>query len=127
MTRSEWERHSASVMAAVKATLRQYWTPKDDEIVDAVEVDDWRAALEDWPVDDIRRHLRMWVAENPNKRPNHGHIAQSLKMERGRQWAENQPKPQEEPRERATASAVDDILAEVGFRPKRMGGANDAF
>jgi hypothetical protein len=105
-------------MAAVKATLRQYWTPKDDEIVDAVELDDWRAALEDWPVDDIRRHLRMWVSQNPNKRPNHGHIAHSLKMERVLKWAESQPKAKEPERERASAEAVAGILAQVGFRPK---------
>jgi hypothetical protein len=107
-------------MAAVKATLRQYWTPKDDEIVDAVELDDWRAALEDWPVDDIRRHLRQWVADNPNKRPNHGHIAQSLKLERGRAWADRQvPKPEPE-RPRVTPEAAAEIMARAGFAPKAM-------
>lgn len=121
MTRSEWERHSASVMAAVKATLRQYWTPKDDEIVDAVELDDWRAALEDWPIDDIRRHLRVWVSDNPNKRPNHGHIAQSLKLERGRKWAENKAPEPEPTRTRVTPDAAAEILARAGFAIKKMG------
>lgn len=107
-------------MAAVKATLRQYWTPKDDEIVDAVELDDWRAALEDWPVDDIRRHLRMWVSENPNKRPNHGHIAQSLKLERGRKWAESKAPEPEPVRSRVTPEAAAEIAKLHNVKWKAM-------
>lgn len=121
MTRSEWEHHSALVMAAVKATLRQYFTPKDDQVVDAVELDDWRAALEDWPIDDVRRHLRQWVAANPNKRPNYGHIAQSLELKRGREWAASQPPAPEPVRPRVTPEAAAEIMAQAGFRPKTFG------
>lgn len=60
--------------------------PADDQVVAAVELDQWLESLEDWPVDEVRAELRRWKRENPSRRPNDGHILKALKDRRGQQW-----------------------------------------
>ncbi|PZX09944.1 hypothetical protein LX81_04348 [Palleronia aestuarii] len=86
LTLHDYARHVARLNAAIKATLRQYWTPAPDEVVDHIEMEDWTEALEDWPVDQIRDVLRFWVMENPRRRPNYGNILEILKRRRGDAW-----------------------------------------
>ena len=124
MTPSDYERHSAQIVASVKACLRNYWQAPSDAALAALEMTDWLSALEDWPVADVQDALRRWVLDHPNKRPNFGHISAALKAQRGKEWATSlPPSPPTEPTPRISKERAAEILSEAGFRPKRMVGA----
>ena len=66
----------------------------------------WADLLEEWPVDSADKALTQWVLDNPNKRPNPGHIVQILKAA----WAKhNAPVIQqwEEEQARARLAAIE--------------------
>lgn len=85
---------------------------------------DWMDTLQDYPLDEIRAACRAAVLERPNAMPNEGHIVAQIKKARAAFLAINRPKPKPEPeRQRPTADQASAILAEYGFRPKRMGEA----
>lgn len=84
MTLSDYERHSAAIGRIVKAALRSYWQSAKDGEIDALEIANWIEALEDWPAELVHRALMAWIAEHPNRRPNHGHIGAVLVDARNR-------------------------------------------
>lgn len=47
----------------------------------------WATELQDWTVPMIREACARWVRENPDRRPNYGHILQLLKAAWGEQNA----------------------------------------
>ena len=69
--------------AVIKVCLRQYWVPPADEVIEAIEMEDWTDALEAWPVNEVRRVLQDWVRTHPRRRPNHGDIFAILMKRRG--------------------------------------------
>lgn len=94
-------------------------SPAHDRIIT-----DWMDALQDYPLDEIRAACREAVKARPNSMPNEGHIVAEIMKARARfllvHKAEQKPEP---PRARPTAERAAEIMAEVGFRPKRMGDA----
>lgn len=60
---------------------------------------DWADSLEDWHHKQVLWALRKWRNENPNKKPNPGHILKLLKDARGKAEAERMAlsKPATEP------------------------------
>lgn len=120
MTPAEYSSHVDLVGKVVKAELRSYWTAKPDPEVDALEVTGWVEELEDWSIDEIRAGFAAWVNDNPNKRPNRGHISQLLKQARGKAWAASNPRQPEAPRgEPCSREAAAEIMARAGFAPRR--------
>lgn len=82
---------------------------------------DWCDALEDWTQEQIVWALRKWRNENPNKKPNAGHILGLMKEARGRKIAAQLPKPKEKAdRERISADRASEIMQEIGFNAKRF-------
>lgn len=82
---------------------------------------DWCDALEDWTQEQIVWALRRWRNENPNKKPNAGHILAVMKEARGRKVAAQLPKQQPKPdRERISADRASEIMQEIGFNAKRF-------
>ncbi len=82
---------------------------------------DWCDALEDWTQEQIVWALRKWRNENPNKKPNAGHILAVMKEARGRKVAAQLPKQQPKPdRERISADRASEIMQEIGFNAKRF-------
>lgn len=68
--------------------LDGYWKDRPDAEMKARILADWADTLEDWPQGDVLGALRKWRNENPNKKPNPGHILGLLKEARGRAEAE---------------------------------------
>jgi len=83
----------------------------------------WCDELQDWKIEQVRWALRKWNREQPRKRPTPGDIVGILKAERGRRYAEQvKANRQDEPQqvERVSAERASEILAQAGFRPKKM-------
>jgi hypothetical protein len=85
---------------------------------------DWMDALQDYPLDEIRAACRAAVLDRPNSMPNEGHIISKI-MEARAAFVRSvkRQEPQEPPREKLSADRAAEIMAEVGFKPKRIPGA----
>lgn len=78
----------------------------------------WTDPLEEWPVDSVDKALTRWVLDNPNKRPNPGHIVQILKAAWAKhnapviqQWKEEQARSRSQPMSRERHA---ELVAELG-------------
>lgn len=84
---------------------------------------DWMDALQDYPLDEIRAACREAVLARPNSMPNEGHIIGKIMEARAAfVRASRRPEPEEPPREKMTAERAAEIMAQVGFKPKRLDG-----
>lgn len=119
----------------VRALLSEYYSPDMPADVLAAKLADWADELQDWTVQQVLWARRKWVRENPDRRPNVGHILQIMKAERGRQKANERRAAErantpEAPRERITPDRAAEILREhgfgqlVAFEPKAMPDCN---
>ena len=87
-------------------------------------ITDWMDALQDYPLDEVRAACKAAVLENPAKMPNEGHILSHIKAARKRFLRLKPPAPQPEPeRKPVDRQTANEILAQAGFAPKRMGEA----
>lgn len=87
---------------------------------------DWMDALQDYPMDEVRAACRQAVLDSPNKTPNEGHVRQIIQKRRAEFVAMNrQPQPPEPPRERVSKERAAAIMAEAGFKPRRMTPVED--
>lgn len=101
--------------------MHGYWQSTPPDQVKAGIMADWCDALEDWTQEQIVWALRKWRNENPNKKPNAGHILAVMKEARGRKIAAQLPKPKEKAdRERISADRASEIMQEIGFSAKRF-------
>lgn len=86
-------------------------------------ITDWMNALQDFPLQEIREACAGVVLDNPGKMPNEGHIRAAIIKARGAFVARSRsgdPINRDEGRAKVSASAVERILAEAGFSPKRF-------
>lgn len=58
---------------------------------------DWIEVLADYPLEEILAACRFYVAENPKKMPNEGHIKEIVLRERYKALQRNKPMPESEP------------------------------
>jgi hypothetical protein len=63
--------------------LSGYWQTYPPEAIKTAILADWADTLEDWEHRQIVWALRKWRNENPNKKPNPGHILSILLRGRG--------------------------------------------
>lgn len=63
--------------------LQGYWQTQLSPAMKSAVLADWADELEDWTREQVRWGLRRWRRNNPNKKPNPGHIAALLKQK----WA----------------------------------------
>tara|TARA_R110000796_G_C14548838_1_gene433623 strand:+ start:1997 stop:2308 length:312 start_codon:yes stop_codon:yes gene_type:complete len=102
--------------------MHSYWQSTPPEQVKAGILADWCDALEDWKQEQVVWALRKWRNENPNKRPNPGHVLMLMKEARGKKIAAQLPKQPSEPeRERISGDRAAEIMAEAGFNVKKFG------
>lgn len=76
--------HRAAIAFDVEVILDGYWKDRPSEAIKTGILADWSDALEDWQHEQVVYGLRKWRNENPNKKPNPGHILSILKAERGK-------------------------------------------
>jgi hypothetical protein len=80
-------------------------------------------ALQDYPLDEIRAACREAVLARPSAMPNEGHILAKIMEARARFLKLARPVPLPEPvREKVSATAAAEIMAQAGFKPKSFGG-----
>lgn len=87
MTPQQCAEHRGRIGIEVRIILNGYWQPDDSPEMQRAVLAHWLDALEDWPLDAVRSALIGWQMENPNRRPNPGHIVQILKRKRGEEFA----------------------------------------
>ena len=89
-------------------------------------VSDWMDALHDYPLGEVQAACRRWVRANSRRMPNEGDILGLIgaaRREKIAAFKASQPKPPEPTTERVSADRAAEIMAQVGFAPKRMGAA----
>ncbi|MDO5643637.1 MAG: hypothetical protein Q4G26_14785 [Paracoccus sp. (in: a-proteobacteria)] len=115
-------RHRTEIAVVVEVVMSSYWREDMPDAKAAAIIADWCDELEDWPVDAIRAAMRKHRRNEPNRKPNPGHILAILKDSYGRHVQHETRKaiamrnPQEDPRERVTPEQCRAILDEFKIR-----------
>lgn len=122
-------------MARVAALLSPYYDKDTPPAVREMEAEDWMEALAEYPQWAIERAVRWWKSadnDQRRKKPLEGDIAARCRVEmrgikslpdllsRKASGRHIGAEPERKPVDAETAAR---IMAEVGFTPKRMGGA----
>lgn len=113
MSQRETQEHRARIAFEVEVVLSGYWQAFPSPEIKAGIIGDWCDELQDWTHEQCVWALRKWRNENPDKRPNPGHITAMMKDARGRKIAAALPKPVDQPRERISAERAAEIRAEI--------------
>lgn len=128
MDKHEVQRHRAKIAFEVEVVMEGYWKNDLAPELKAAVMADWSDELEDWTIDQVRWGLRQWRRENPRYKPNPGNVLAILKEQRGKTEMAKLaalPRPEPERRKPVTPERASRILAEVGFRPRRIEGATE--
>ena len=112
--------HRRAIAGVVQVILNGYWRPDDSDEMRAAILRDWCDTLENWKPESILAALRQCRDENPDKRPNPGHIVRALKDAWGKRHADQVraalAPPVEQPKQRVGAQRAAEIMAELGIR-----------
>lgn len=120
-SRREW------VLGRIATLLSHYWRDDDpSELTEAI-ARDWADILEGLPQDAISKACTSYLRSEPRRKPTPGAIyALARDFVPRPVIVARSPEP-DMPRERMSAERAAEIMAEVGFRPKRMGDANEGL
>lgn len=107
--------------------LSHYWRDDDPVELTAALGKDWADVLEGLPRDAIQKACVQFQRDEPRRKPTPAAIYALARSFMPRPViVAAQPVP-EAPRERMSAERAAEIMAEVGFRPKRMGDSNEGL
>ena len=120
-SRREW------VLGRIATLLSHYWRDDDpSELTEAI-ARDWADILEGLPQDAISKACTSYLRSEPRRKPTPGAIyALARDFVPRPVIVARSPEP-DIPRERMSAERAAEIMAEVGFRPKRMGDSNEGL
>ena len=117
-SRREW------ILGRIATLLGHYWREDDPSELNESMGRDWADILEGLPQDAISRACMAYLRNEPRRKPSPGAIYALAREMMLRPTVV--PKTQQEaPRERMSAERAAEIMAEVGFRPQRFGGADE--
>ena len=121
------------ITGRVASLLAQYYAGNVTDQIMAAIADDWRRELADYPAWAIANAVRWWMgSDNPDRRkkPLPGDIADRARKELGPLFVARSailrfddgtmPLQIEESRERISRERAEEIMAEIGFRPKKF-------
>lgn len=126
LSQHELQEHRAKIAFEVRVMLHAYYEPNESDEVKSGMLAWFCDELQDWTLEQVVWSLRHWNRENPRRRPTPGDVLSILKLQRGKAEAAKMaslPRPAPEPREPVTPERATEILAQVGFRPRRIEGA----
>lgn len=108
--------------------LSHYWRDDDPVELTAAIGQDWADVLEGIPQDYIQKACIQYQRDEPRRKPTPGAIYQIAKALMPRP-AVVRPRidnftPMRPPEERCSPEAAAEIMARVGFRPRRFGGSD---
>lgn len=109
------------VLGRIATLLSHYWRDDDpSELTEAI-ARDWADILEGMSQDAISKACTAYLRNEPRRKPTPGAIYELAREFTPRPVVVSRtPEPE---RERISAERAAEIMAEVGFRPKRMGDA----
>ena len=107
--------------------LSHYWRDDDPVELTAAIGADWAEVLEGLPQNAIHRACIAWLRDSPDRKPKPGNIYALAREFMPRPVIVARSPEPDIPRERMSAERAAEIMAEVGFRPKRMGDANEGL
>lgn len=119
--------HREHIAFEVLVILDGYWEKQPPADVKAGILADWCDSLQDWSREQVVWALRKWRNDNPDKRPNPGHILGIMKDKRGQRIAAEKYEARKTlppPPPRVTADRTAEILAEIGFKVNRIEGTD---
>lgn len=113
----------ADLLTRVRSALAQYFRPDLSVEEEDMLLDDWLTDLSGIPTWAISEGFRRWRHENPKRKPTSGDIRAWSRSEVRRLEDElrrrTPPEPEPE-RQRVSAEAAKRIMAENGFKVRRM-------
>jgi hypothetical protein len=121
--------HRARISILVETILDGYWQADMSEMKRNLILADWCDEMERWTFESVRAALRWWRRQNPNKKPNPGHIREKLERalaERkacGAKAIAQQQRPlalHKNPDPSARLAHIDELKAEYPGLIKRM-------
>jgi hypothetical protein len=104
--------------------LSGYWQTYPPEAIKTAMLADWADTLEDWEHRQIVWALRKWRNENPNKKPNPGHILSILLLERGKAEAQRAKQLAPKPEPKNVAPVHPERKAEIDKMVKELFSTN---
>lgn len=118
--------HRQKIAFEVKIVLSAYFKPHETEDIQAGQLAWWCDELQDWTHEQVVWALRQWNRDNPRLRPTPGDIVAICKAARGTKVAKEiaakraAEQAAEPPKKRPSPERAAEIMAEVGYAPKRM-------
>lgn len=100
------------------------WDRMDGMFKDRL-VADWVAALEKYPIKEIRAGIAAAIVARPNHCPNEGHVVGEIANARSslvKSLPKPEPKPEPDRGPRVTEEAAEAIMREAGFGVRKFGG-----
>ena len=118
--------YRAEIGSTVEAMLASWFTPSMSEAAQAAYLMDWTDEMEGFKAEQVRKAFQIYRYDQPDRRPNPGHIRRILNDRWGKhvmaQIRAKQAESQPEPRETVSPDRVAEIMAQ--FRaPKAEGEA----
>ncbi len=107
--------------------LSHYWRDDDPVELTAALGKDWADVLEGLPRDAIQKACVQFQRDEPRRKPTPAAIYALARSFMPRPVIVPKAPAPELPRERMSAGRAAEIMAEVGFRPKRMGDSNEGL
>ena len=122
----EREAHREWIGGRALTLLNHYWREDDPAEMTAAIARDWADVLEGLPRDAIHKAAIQYQRDEPRRKPTPGAIYALARAAMPRpQVVASAPPVEIEAPPRVTADRAAQIMAEVGFRPKKFGGSAD--
>jgi len=118
-SRREW------ILGRIATLLGHYWREDDPSELNEAMGRDWADILEGMPQDAIAKACMAYLRSEPRRKPSPGAIYALARDYMPRPTVVHRAPEPEPVRERMTAERAAEIMAEVGFRPQKFGGASD--
>lgn len=118
--------HREWIAGRAMTLLSHYWRDDDPVELTAAIGRDWADVLEGLPQEYIQRAAIRFQQQGGNRKPTPAAIhALARELMPPPTVVANAPPPQEPQRDRVSAARAEEIMNEIGFRPKRFNGGFD--